>query len=80
MAASKFTVSMDSELLAKLDRLVKSRKLRSRSQAVRIAVRESLQRVERTRLARECRKLDPDAERSLAEEGLSEELTGWPEY
>jgi Arc/MetJ-type ribon-helix-helix transcriptional regulator len=80
MAASKFTVSMSPELLARLDRLVESRKFRSRSQAVQVAVRENLQRIERTRLARECRNLDPDAERSLAEEGLSQELTEWPEY
>ena len=80
MAASKFTISMDPDLLARLDGLVKSRKFASRSQAVQIAVRENLQRIERTRLARECRKLDPHAERALAEEGLCEELTEWPEY
>jgi hypothetical protein len=30
--------------------------------------------------AKECVKLDPDFEKSIAEEGLSEELSGWPEY
>ena len=36
------------------------------------AVREKLARVDRSRLARECAKLDPKFERALAEEGLSQ--------
>jgi hypothetical protein len=31
-------------------------------------------------LALECAKLDPAREKELAEEGLSEEMSGWPEY
>ena len=41
---------------------------------------EKLERVDQNRLARECEKLDPAFEKALAEEGLSEELTEWPEY
>ncbi len=41
---------------------------------------EKLDRLERTRLARECAKLDPQFERAMAEEGMSEELRLWPEY
>lgn len=33
-----------------------------------------------SRLAQECAKLDPDFEKLLAEEGLSEELAEWPEH
>jgi hypothetical protein len=42
-------------------------------------VTEKLQRIERSRLAQECAKLDPAFEKALAEEGLSEELKEWPE-
>jgi hypothetical protein len=31
-------------------------------------------------LARECAKLDPAFERAMAEEGMSAEVTEWPEY
>ncbi len=41
---------------------------------------EKLLRIERSRLAQECAKLDPAFEKALAEEGLSEELKEWPEY
>ena len=52
----------------------------NRSRAVEVAVADNLARLERTRLARECAKLDPSYERSLAEEGLSADLLEWPEY
>ncbi len=74
MAANKFAVSMDPDLLNRLDRLVKNQTFRSRSHAVQVAVREKVERIEHSRLARECRKLDRKAEQAMAEEGLSEEL------
>jgi hypothetical protein len=45
-----------------------------------MAVAETLQRLSRTRLAREAAKLDPAEERALAEEGMATELATWPEY
>ena len=80
MARSKVAVSLDESLLNRLDRLVTKAVFPNRSQAIQVAVEEKLERLERSRLARECAKLDPDFEKSLAEEGLSEELSGWPEY
>jgi hypothetical protein len=47
---------------------------------VQEAVREKLDRLDRSRLARECAKLDPSEEKQLAEEGLTEDLKTWPEY
>ena len=44
------------------------------------AIQEKLTRVNRSRLARECAKLDPKFEKALAEEGLSQDVGGWPEY
>ena len=63
-----------------MDGLVERRIFPSRSQAIQVAVSEKLQRLERSRLARECAKLDPDFEKSLAEEGLSQDLAEWPDY
>jgi len=80
MARSKVAVSLDENVLSRLDRLVSKAVFPNRSQAIQVAVEEKLERLERSRLARECAKLDPDFEKSIAEEGLSEELSGWPEY
>ncbi len=46
----------------------------------KVAVEEKLDRIERSRLARECTKLDREFEKSLAEEGLSENPSAWPAY
>jgi len=52
----------------------------NRSRAIQEAVEEKLDRLERSRLARECGRLDPEFEKAMAEEGISEELGEWPEY
>jgi len=67
-------------MLDRLDSLVARRIFPNRSRAIQLAVAEKLRRLERTRLARECAKLDPKFEKALAEEGMSEELSEWPEY
>jgi len=48
--------------------------------AIQEAVAEKLARMERSRLASECAKLDPKFEKALAEEGLGRDLETWPEY
>ena len=80
MARSKVAITIDEKLLARLDRLVKRAVFVNRSQAIQIAVQEKLERIDGTRLARECGKLDTGFEKAMAEEGLSEELGQWPEY
>ena len=45
-----------------------------------MAVDEELERLEKSRLARECVKLDPETEQSPAEEGIEEDFSAWPEY
>ncbi len=80
MAASKVAITLDEKLLVRLDQLVSERVYPSRSRVIQEAVEEKLIRLERSRLARECGKLDPSFEKALAEEGLSQELTEWPEY
>ena len=74
MSTLKVAITLDEKTLTKLDRLVKARVFPNRSKALQEAVQEKLNRIDRRRLARECSKLDPDFEKRLAEEGLSEEL------
>jgi Arc/MetJ-type ribon-helix-helix transcriptional regulator len=80
MAASKIAITIDEKMLKQIDILVKSRYFPNRSKAIQQAVSEKLMRLERSRLAQECAKLDPEFEQSIAEEGFSAELEEWPEY
>ena len=80
MAASKIAITIDDKLLRRIDILVKSKHFSNRSKAIQEAVSEKLIRLEKSRLARECAKLDPEFEQSLAEEGFSVEMEEWPEY
>ncbi len=80
MRAAKIAITIDRGLLKALDRLVKEQVFPNRSRAIQTAVAEKLQRLEGTRLARECAKLDPGFERALADEGLRDDLKAWPEY
>ena len=80
MGVVKIGITVDSKILKRLDELVQSKVFPSRSRAIHEALSEKLMRLEKRRLASECAKLDPDFERSLAEESLPEELEEWPEY
>ena len=80
MPKAKIAISLDENTLEKLDRLVEEEVFPNRSQAVEAAVTEKIERLEHSRLARECAKLDPEFEQSLAEEGLSEDVSEWPEH
>jgi Arc/MetJ-type ribon-helix-helix transcriptional regulator len=80
MAKTKLAVTLDAGLVEELDHLVAERRFPNRSQAIEVAVSEKIERLARTRLARECAKLDPREERALAEEGLAGSRDTWPEY
>lgn len=80
MATAKIAITIDDSLLKRLDLLVKARRFPNRSRAVHEALREKIARMEQTRLARECAKLDPAAEQALADEGMAGERTLWLEY
>jgi metal-responsive CopG/Arc/MetJ family transcriptional regulator len=80
MASAKIAITIDEGLLSRLDRLVRECKFSNRSRAIQEALSDKLDRVERSRLARECAKLEPTTEKALAEEGMSEDSKGWPEY
>lgn len=80
MSKAKIAITLDNIILSHLDRLVKEYIYPNRSRAIQEAVEEKLVRIERNRLARECARLDPAFEKALADEGLSEKLSKWPEY
>jgi metal-responsive CopG/Arc/MetJ family transcriptional regulator len=80
MRTTKVAISVEKQILERLDRLVQKKVFPSRSRAIQEAIEEKLARLERVRLAEECAKLDPAIEQTMAEEGLSEELRRWPEY
>ena len=80
MARSKIAITIDQNLLYRLDFLVKSQRFANRSRAIQEAVAEKLARIERSLLAQECAKLDPKFEQEMAEQGFAAEMDEWPEY
>jgi metal-responsive CopG/Arc/MetJ family transcriptional regulator len=80
MPKEKVAVTIEKDLLERLDRLVAEGKYPSRSNAVERAVEETLERDEHTRIAMESAKLDPAFEQALADEGLAGDLSEWPTY
>ena len=80
MPKTKVALTIDSDLLERVDELVDRRRFRNRSQAIEAALADKLERLARTRLARESAKLDPREEKGLADEGLAEDFGSWPEY
>lgn len=75
MAKSRITVTIDERLLRRLDALVERSRFADRSHAIETAVEQFA----RSRLAAECARLDPEAERAMAEEGLAGDAESWPE-
>lgn len=80
MGVARIAVSIDVELLERLDELVEAHTFPNRSRAIAEAVAEKLARLRGDRLARECALLDPEDEKSLAEEGMGTEGDEWPAY
>ena len=80
MPKTKVAVTVDAELLGRIDELVVAQRFANRSQAVESALADTVARLSRTRLAGECAKLDPREEQALAEEGFAGSRDTWPEY
>jgi Arc/MetJ-type ribon-helix-helix transcriptional regulator len=78
MPSVKVAVTVESETLKRVDALVARNVFPNRSQAFQAALAEKLARLDRSRLATECAKLDAKVEQALADEGL--ERDAWPEY
>jgi metal-responsive CopG/Arc/MetJ family transcriptional regulator len=71
MSTVKIAITLERELLNRLDELVAEQKFASRSRAVQNALREKLARINRKRFARECRKLDQKFEQKMAEQDFA---------
>ena len=80
MPKTKVALTLDTELLNRIDHLVARQRFRNRSQAIETALAEKLARLSRTRLAEECAKLDRREEQELADEGIVGVSKEWPEY
>ena len=80
MATAKIAITMEEDVLTRLDLLVKSSIFPNRSKAIQEAVKEKLSKIEKNRLEVECAKLNPKFEQALADEGLFLEDEEWPEY
>ena len=80
MATTKIAIVLDEDLLAGVDKLVKSKVFASRAEAIQAAVREKVESLNGDLRARECEKLDAGFEQAMAEEGISEDLAEWPKY
>jgi Arc/MetJ-type ribon-helix-helix transcriptional regulator len=79
MGKAKIAITVDENALAEIDRLVQQGVFANRSQAIEAAVHDRIARAHRSRLARECAKLDVKEEQALADEGYAGE-SEWPEY
>ncbi|MDA1055406.1 MAG: ribbon-helix-helix domain-containing protein [Planctomycetota bacterium] len=80
MSTAKIAITMEEGLIRQVDKLVSADVYPSRSRAIQEAVADKLQRLDRSRLARECAKLDAQFEQAMAEEGIGSEVDEWPEY
>jgi metal-responsive CopG/Arc/MetJ family transcriptional regulator len=80
MATAKIAITIEKNLLSRLDLLVKAQIFANRSKAIQEAIKEKLHKLEHNRLEVECSKLNPDFEQTLADEGLFSEIKEWPEY
>ena len=66
MGTAKVAITLDEELLERIDHLVAERKFPSRSRAIQFAVKAQIDRLDRRRLASECAKLNPAYEQQVA--------------
>jgi Arc/MetJ-type ribon-helix-helix transcriptional regulator len=80
MSVAKIAISIDKNLLKKLDYWVKQEKFDNRSQAIQVAVQAAMIDWEQHALTQACEKLDKKSEQQLAEEGLLGEVDAWEKF
>jgi len=76
----RIAVSLDHELIERLDLLVQQKAFPSRSRAIEQALAEKIERLNTNSLARALEQVDPEFEKAMAEEGMAEDFAAWPEY
>jgi metal-responsive CopG/Arc/MetJ family transcriptional regulator len=80
VASVKVAITLEQDTLRQVDSLVARRVFPNRSRAIQMALREKIDRVEGSRLAAECAKLDKKYEQTLADEDLGQDGLEWPEF
>lgn len=80
MSSAKIAITLEETLLQKVDSLVNSNVFKNRSQAIQSAISDKISKLEKSRLAKECAKLNTKEEQSISEEGFSVEESEWPVY
>ena len=80
MPTVKIAITIDQQVLERVDAMVSRKAFANRSRAIQAAVSDQLLRIEGSRLAAECAKLDPRAEKGMAEEGIALDSAAWPKY
>jgi len=68
MGRAKIAITVEAKTLLEIDRLVGEGVFPNRSKAFEGAIQERLTQLRRSRLARECAKLDRAEEQSMADE------------
>ncbi|MBI5308481.1 MAG: CopG family transcriptional regulator [Planctomycetes bacterium] len=71
MRKTKIAITLDEQFIEDIDKLVSEHVFQKRSQAIQEAVEEKLKRLKRTRLAKECTKLDISFEKAMASDSDS---------
>jgi Arc/MetJ-type ribon-helix-helix transcriptional regulator len=80
MNKSKIAITVNPQVLSRLDAWVQSEHYASRSEAIEKAVEAQLQRLERTRLATQCALLNASEEQAMADMGLAADAAAWPAF
>lgn len=76
----KIAISIDKNVLNRIDKLVENKVFTNRSRAIQTAIEEKISKLDKSRLAIESAKLNKTEEQQLSEESSQTDLTEWPEY
>lgn len=79
MSTEKIAITIDEELLAKVDKLVREGLFPNRSRAVAAAIQQLTRDERRARFRRELAKLNPKEEKAMAAE-FGDGGVPWPDY
>ncbi len=80
MGSVKIAVSIEKKIIERVDQMVQNKVFPNRSKAFQMALEEKFIRIDKSRLAVECSKLDISKEQTLADEGIKGDIEEWPEY
>jgi metal-responsive CopG/Arc/MetJ family transcriptional regulator len=80
VSRNKVAITINQHTIDRVDKLESQHILSSRSRAFEEALEGKLNKLDKSRLARECARLHLAFEKTLAEEGLSGEIDECPKY